>query len=68
MERVYLSPPSELSKDKKTTLVDVIFVDSLDAGSIPATSTNLRQGFGWHASAGRSLDVLSTVAACAASA
>jgi hypothetical protein len=26
-----------------TTLVDVIFVDFLDAGSIPATSTNLRK-------------------------
>jgi hypothetical protein len=49
VERVYLSPQSEISQDKMTTLVDVIFVDSLDAGSIPATSTSLRQGFGWHA-------------------
>jgi hypothetical protein len=40
VERVYLSPPSEIFQDKMTTLVDVIFVDSLDAGSIPATSTN----------------------------
>ena len=47
MERVYLSPPSEVTQDKMTTLVDVIFVDFLDAGSIPATST-IRQGSGWH--------------------
>ena len=38
-----------------TTLVDVISVGSLDAGSIPATSTSLGQGFGLHASVGRSL-------------
>jgi len=52
-----------------TTLVDAVSVGSLDAGSTPATSTNLRQGFGWLrqelTEAFGFWRRLSTVAACA---